>query len=93
MAAPTTRRNPMTGFSIELVPRNAASINDFREYLDEGTAVTIAWPPQLDLKDMLTAACKLRREGMEPVPHLVAGESTASRRSRNCWPPLRVRRE
>ena len=62
----------MTGFSIELVPRNAASINDFREYLDEGTAVTIAWPPQLDLRDMLTAACKLRREGMEPVPHLVA---------------------
>lgn len=59
-------------FSIEIMPRDARRIEDFRNHLPVGTAVYVAWPPKAELEDMVYAAAKLHSEGMVPVSHVVA---------------------
>ena len=60
------------GFSIESVPQDALRIDDFRTHLPEGTRVYIAWPPKATPDVIVDAAVKLNRQGMVPVPHVVA---------------------
>lgn len=74
-----TRPMPATGLadlvaqaSIEVTPRTAAKVPDFRAILPLGTRVYIAHIGGADPAEMVTTAARLRAEGMEPVAHLPA---------------------
>ncbi|MCV2881178.1 methylenetetrahydrofolate reductase [Actibacterium sp. XHP0104] len=62
----------MAGYSIEVMPRTAAKIGDFRTLLPQGTRVYIAHIDGTAHDDMIATAARLRAAGMEPVPHLPA---------------------
>lgn len=72
MALAEDVRRLAEGFSIEVVPREAARLGDLRAHLPEGTRVFIAWTPGAETGGLIEAAARLRGQGMEPVPHLVA---------------------
>jgi methylenetetrahydrofolate reductase (NADPH) len=59
-------------FSIEVLPKTASKINNFSEYLPLGTRVFIPFLPAGRFADCVPLAARLRREGMEPVPHIAA---------------------
>ncbi len=62
----------MQGFSMEVMPRTAEKIADFRALLPEGTRVYIAHIDGTPIADMVATAARLRAEGMEPMPHFPA---------------------
>jgi methylenetetrahydrofolate reductase (NADPH) len=62
----------LTGFSIEVMPRTAARIDDFRPLLPQGTRVYIAHIDGTPIEDMVATAARLRAEGFEPMPHFPA---------------------
>jgi methylenetetrahydrofolate reductase (NADPH) len=59
-------------FSIEVMPRTAAKVPDFRALLPAGTRVYIAHIDGTPIEDMVATAARLRAEGMEPMPHFPA---------------------
>lgn len=59
-------------FSIEVMPRTAAKIEDFRPLLPAGTRVYIAHIDGTEIDDMVATARRLRDEGFEPMPHFPA---------------------
>lgn len=59
-------------FSIEVLPKTARKINHFSECLPSGSKVFIPYLPGATFRDCLPLAIRLRREGMEPVPHIAA---------------------
>ena len=70
----------LDGFSIEVMPRTAAKIDDFRDLLPKGTRVYIAHIDGTEIGDMVATAKRLRHEGFEPMPHIparsIAGPAT-----------------
>lgn len=62
----------LDGFSIEVTPRSAATVADFRPLLPQGTRVCIAHIDGTAIADMLATASRLRRDGFEPMPHFPA---------------------
>ncbi len=60
------------GFSIEVMPRTAAKVDDFRELLPAGTRVYIAHIEGTPIEDMVATAKRLTGEGFEVMPHLPA---------------------
>ncbi len=62
----------MQGYSIEVMPRTAEKIADFRTILPAGTRVYIAHIEGTPIADMAATAARLRAEGMEPMPHFPA---------------------
>lgn len=62
----------MQGFSLEVMPRTAEKVADFRAILPEGTRVYIAHIEGTPIADMVATAARLRAEGMEPMPHFPA---------------------
>lgn len=60
------------GFSIEVLPKSAKKITHFAGKLPQGTRVFIPFLPGAAFKDCVPLAIRLRREGMEPVPHIAA---------------------
>lgn len=62
----------LQGFSIEVMPRTAEKIEDFRQLLPEGTRVYIAHIEGTPIADMVATAARLRAEGFEPMPHFPA---------------------
>ena len=91
-AAAPTRPEPVNGqvealmqdFSIEVMPRTAEKIPDFRAILPEGTRVYIAHIDGTPIADMAATAARLRAEGMEPMPHFPA-RIIADRRELADW--------
>lgn len=75
-AAPTVDESALPAFlerfSIEVMPRTAAGIEDFRPLLPAGTRVYIAHIEGTPITDMVATAARLRREGYEPMPHFPA---------------------
>lgn len=65
-------RDLLRGFSIEVMPRTAAKIDDFRAILPAGTRVYIAHIEGTGIDDMVATAKRLRAEGFEPMPHFPA---------------------
>ncbi|MFN3292857.1 MAG: methylenetetrahydrofolate reductase [Gemmobacter sp.] len=61
----------LKGYSIEVMPRTAEKVEDFRAILPAGTRVYIA---HIDtpIADMVATAARLRCEGFEPMPHFPA---------------------
>ena len=65
-------QNLVKDYSIEVTPHQATRIERFAGFLADRTRVYIPQTPQTQLPDILALAARLRRERMEPVPHLVA---------------------
>ena len=62
----------LEGYSIEVMPRTAAKVPDFRQLLPAGTRVYVAFIAGTEPAEAVATAARLRREGMEPMPHLPA---------------------
>jgi len=62
----------LQGFSIEVTPRTAAKIEDFRRLLPAETRVYIAYIHGTPIDDMVATARRLTDEGFHPMPHLAA---------------------
>lgn len=62
----------LAGYSIEVMPRTAAKVPDFRRLLPQGTRVYVAFIAGTEPADAVATAARLRREGMEPMPHVPA---------------------
>jgi len=65
-------RDMVAGYSIEVLPRTAAKIDDFGSLLPAGTRVYIANVEGTDFDDMIRTAQRLRGDGFEVMPHLPA---------------------
>lgn len=62
----------LDGYSIEVMPRTAAKIADFRPLLPKGTRVYIAHIEGTPIKDMVATARRLADEGFAVMPHFPA---------------------
>ncbi len=58
--------------TIEVTPKGAEKVADFREFLPQGSRVFITFLPGSDIEETINCAIRLRAEGMEPLPHLAA---------------------
>jgi methylenetetrahydrofolate reductase (NADPH) len=62
----------LENFSIEVMPKTAAKIEDFRAILPTGTRVYLAHVDGTDLAEMLATARRLVAEGFAVMPHFPA---------------------
>lgn len=62
----------LQGYSIEVMPRTAEKIEDFRELLPVGTRVYIAHIDGTPIEDMVATAKRLADEGYTAMPHFPA---------------------
>lgn len=62
----------LNGFSIEVMPRTAAKIPDFRAILPTGTRVYVAHLDGTPIDEMLQTATRITGEGFEVMPHIPA---------------------
>jgi methylenetetrahydrofolate reductase (NADPH) len=62
----------LAGFSIEVMPRTAEKVPDFRAILPAGTRVYVAHIDGTPIDEMVATAARLRAEGFEPMPHIPA---------------------
>lgn len=70
----------LQGYSIEVMPRTAAKIEDFRALLPRGTRVYIAHIEGTPIEDMVSTAKRIADEGFDVMPHfparIIANEAT-----------------
>ena len=59
-------------YSIEVMPRTAEKVEDFRELLPEGTRVYIAHIEGTPIEEMVATAARLNRDGYKVMPHFPA---------------------
>ena len=62
----------MAGFSIETTVRESQRIERYGDLVRPGTQLYIAHVPGTSPGETVALAARLRKEGMEPVPHIVA---------------------
>ncbi len=62
----------LQGFSIEVMPRTAEKVDDFRAYLPTGTRVYIAHIEGTPIEDMVATAKRIANEGYPVMPHFPA---------------------
>ena len=62
----------LQGFSIEVMPRTADKVEDFRALLPEGTRVYIAHIEGTPIDDMVRTAKRLHDDGFPVMPHFPA---------------------
>ena len=62
----------LAGYSIEVMPRTAAKVEDFRALLPAGTRIYIAHIEGTPIADMVATARRLRAECYDPMPHFPA---------------------
>jgi methylenetetrahydrofolate reductase (NADPH) len=60
------------GYSIEVMPRTAAKIEDFRAILPEGTRVYVAHIEGTPIEDMVATTKRIAGEGFPVMPHFPA---------------------
>ena len=65
-------QNLVKGYSIETTVREAERVEKFSDLIPAGTCLYIAHVPGTNLLDTVALAGRLRKEGLEPVPHIVA---------------------
>lgn len=72
----------LSGFSIEVMPRTAEKIEDFRAILPQSTRVYVAHIDGTPIEDMVATAARLVDEGFTPMPHfparIIADKATLS---------------
>ncbi|HAC48400.1 MAG TPA: 5,10-methylenetetrahydrofolate reductase, partial [Sulfitobacter sp.] len=59
-------------YSIEVMPRTAEKVEDFRALLPEGTRVYIAHIDGTPIEDMVATAARLNADGFKVMPHFPA---------------------
>ena len=62
----------LQGYSIEVMPRTASKVEDFRAILPKGTRVYVAHIEGTPIEDMVSTAARLNAEGFEVMPHFPA---------------------
>ena len=62
----------LAGFSIEVMPRTAAKVEDFRALLPPGTRVYLAHIDGTPIDDMVSTASRIAAEGFPVMPHFPA---------------------
>ncbi len=62
----------LEGYSIEVMPRTAEKVEDFRDLLPKGTRVYIAHIDGTPIEEMVTTAKRLNAEGFPVMPHFPA---------------------
>jgi methylenetetrahydrofolate reductase (NADPH) len=62
----------LQGYSIEVMPRTAEKIEDFRDLLPANTRVYVAHIEGTSIEDMVTTAKRLAAEGYDVMPHFPA---------------------
>ena len=62
----------LQNYSIEVMPRTAEKVEDFRALLPEGTRVYIAHIEGTPIEDMVTTAARLAKDGYNVMPHFPA---------------------
>lgn len=62
----------LTGYSIEVMPRTAEKVEDFRAILPRGTRVYIAHIEGTPIDDMVATAKRIAGEGFDVMPHFPA---------------------
>lgn len=62
----------LQGYSIEVMPRTAEKVEDFRALLPKGTRVYIAHIEGTPIEDMVATAKRLNAEGFPVMPHFPA---------------------
>ena len=62
----------LQGYSIEVMPRTAEKIEDFRDLLPAGTRVYVAHLEGTPIEDMIATAKRLAAEGYNVMPHFPA---------------------
>ena len=62
----------LQGYSIEVMPRTAEKVEDFRALLPEGTRVYIAHIEGTPIEEMVATAARLARDGYAVMPHFPA---------------------
>jgi methylenetetrahydrofolate reductase (NADPH) len=65
-------QNLVRGYSIETTTREAERIDRFTDIVPARTLIYIPHVPNANLQDTVALAARLRKEGVEPVPHIVA---------------------
>src|SRR5215831_3347762 len=65
-------QNLLKDYSIEATAPQGKRIARFEDIVAPGTRIYIPHSPSVDFRDVVTFAVRLRSEGMEPVPHIVA---------------------
>ena len=62
----------LEGYSIEVMPRTAEKVENFRDLLPEGTRVYIAHIEGTPIEEMVATAARLTRDGYPVMPHFPA---------------------
>ena len=62
----------LKGYSIEVMPRTAEKVADFRDLLPRGTRVYIAHIDGTPIAEMVATARRLKAEGFDVMPHFPA---------------------
>ena len=62
----------LKGYSIEVMPRTAEKVEDFRALLPQGTRVYIAHIDGTPIEDMVATAKRIASEGYDVMPHFPA---------------------
>ena len=62
----------LNGYSIEVMPRTAEKVENFRDLLPEGTRVYIAHIEPTPIEDMVATAKRLNDDGFKVMPHFPA---------------------
>lgn len=70
--APSPVSDLTKGWSIEVMPRTAAKVDDFRALLPAGTRVYIAHIAGTPIEDMVATARRLHEDGFPVMPHFPA---------------------
>ncbi len=71
-SAPGALSQFIDGFSIEVMPRTAEKIADFRAILPKGTRVYVAQIEGTPIEDMVATAKRIAGEGFPVMPHIPA---------------------
>ncbi len=70
--APALNEAFLKGYSIEVMPRTAEKVDDFRALLPKGTRVYIAHIEGTPIEDMVATAKRIAGEGFDVMPHFPA---------------------
>ena len=62
----------LSGYSIEVMPRTAEKIEDFRDHFPDGTRVYIAHIEGTPIEDMVATAKRIAEDGYQIMPHFPA---------------------
>ncbi|MEH6775196.1 MAG: methylenetetrahydrofolate reductase, partial [Cereibacter changlensis] len=62
----------LKGYSIEVMPRTAEKVENFRDLLPEGTRVYVAHIEGTPIEDMVATAKRVASEGFPVMPHFPA---------------------